>query len=259
MCRYLRGRALVELLVLSVLCWSSRVWSETLVEQDVDNRITVAFHVSGLELQRWLPVPWEIDAVAKGPNQGANLSISFVDRLISQDAEGKLMRGGTNRFVGLSVPVKQRQTGETAIMVIRLYTADPQYVPGPYKNSILTRIRREAALQGADLEPGIGTEVWEIEDRAGGRLDLRVDYERSVPSRAKTETKPHSSVDPDFYRIYRVDDGADVVKSVPSAIERVRSYEFRTTIQELNRLFDGSEQLISITVRPWYVRQVFLP
>jgi hypothetical protein len=25
------------------------------------------------------------------------------------------------------------------------------------------------------------------------------------------------------------------------------------------RLFDGSEQLVSITIRPWYVWEVFLP
>jgi len=31
------------------------------------------------------------------------------------------------------------------------------------------------------------------------------------------------------------------------------------TVPELCRLFDGSEQLLSITVVPWYVRQVFPP
>lgn len=39
----------------------------------------------------------------------------------------------------------------------------------------------------------------------------------------------------------------------------VQGYEFRTTVSELAKLFDGSEQLVSISVLPWYVRQVFLP
>jgi hypothetical protein len=28
---------------------------------------------------------------------------------------------------------------------------------------------------------------------------------------------------------------------------------------ELRKLFDGSEELVSITILPWYMRQVFLP
>jgi len=48
-------------------------------------------------------------------------------------------------------------------------------------------------------------------------------------------------------------------KSVPAGVDRVQGYEFRTTVSELAKLFDGSEQLVSISVLPWYVRQVFLP
>jgi hypothetical protein len=252
-------RALVGLVLVGALCWARTGWAETLVQQNVDYRVTLAFRVSPSELQSWLPAPWQVNPLVKGPSQSANLTVSFIDQFLSQDAEGKLIGGGTNRIVGLAVPVKHGQTGETAIMVIRLYTANPQYVPGPYKNSVLTKVRREATLRGADLEPGTGSEVWAVEDEAGRRLDFRVDYQRGIPSRTKSEIRPHSSVDPDFFRIYRADEGADVVKSIPLEINRVQSYHFHTTIEELNRLFDGTEQLVSINIRPWYVRQVFLP
>jgi hypothetical protein len=60
-------------------------------------------------------------------------------------------------------------------------------------------------------------------------------------------------------RIYRPDVGTDVVKSTPAGIDCVRSYQFRVMVPELRPMFDGTEQLVSIVVPPWYVRQVFLP
>jgi hypothetical protein len=62
-------------------------------------------------------------------------------------------------------------------------------------------------------------------------------------ARAKGDLKVYSAVEPDFFRIYRVDRGVDVVKSVPAGVDLVQGYEFRTTVSELAKLFDGSEQL----------------
>ena len=57
----------------------------------------------------------------------------------------------------------------------------------------------------------------------------------------------------------RYDEASELVKSVPVGVDRVSNYAFSSTIQELQKIFDGSEQLRSITIRPWYVREVFLP
>jgi hypothetical protein len=46
---------------------------------------------------------------------------------------------------------------------------------------------------------------------------------------------------------------------VPQNIDRVLSYQFRVTISEFSDLFDGAERLVSITIVPWYVRQVYGP
>jgi hypothetical protein len=140
-----------------------------------------------------------------------------------------------------------------------VFDANPELVPGPYKTAVPATIRREATLKGAGLEPGTGNEMWEMRESGGGLIELRVEYQQGVPSRAKPETKPHSPVDPSFFRIYRFDAGTDVVKSIPVGIDRVRSYQFRVTVPELRKLFDGAEQLVSIAILPWYVRQVFLP
>ena len=257
-------RSLAVLLLLGIFAVGSLSstrpsWAETLVQQNVDTRVVLAFRVGHAGLERWLHAPWQVDPVATGPSKGANLTVSFIDRLLNQDGEGKVAAEPATRLVALVVPVKHGQTGETALFDIREYNAGPQGVPGPYKTGVSATIRREATLQGADLAPGAGSEMWEVKESGGGLIEFRVEYQRGIPSRTKPEVKLHSAVYPSFFRIYRPDVGTDMVKSTPAGIDRVRSYQFRVTVPELRPLFDGTEQLVSIVVLPWYVRQVFLP
>jgi hypothetical protein len=69
----------------------------------------------------------------------------------------------------------------------------------------------------------------------------------------------YSAVEPTFFRIYRVEQGADVVKSVPANIDRVQNFKLTIGIQELRKIFDGSEKVVAVTMIPWYIRQVSLP
>jgi hypothetical protein len=234
--------------------------AETPVESNVDSRLTLAFQVREAELQTWLPAPWHVSPVPAGPSKGANFLVVFIQRLLSQTPDGKTSpSGGTDRGIALVVPAKHAQTGETSILVTRVYTTDHAGVPGPYKNSVKVSLRRELVLKGENLEPGAGSDAWEMKDASGGTMVVRLAYHRSLPTRGKAEQKIRSSVEPNFYRIYRVDQGAEVVKSVPAGIDRLQSYEFRSTVAELAKLLDSSAQLVSITAIPWYVRQVSLP
>lgn len=234
-------------------------WAETLVQSTLDSRIVLGFRVGEAELQRWLPAPWQVNPVAAGPSKDANLLMVFVDRLLNQDAEGKPAEVATYRVVALAVPGKHPQTGEAGPLLIRLFNSSPKDVPGFYKTALQATVRREQTLKGESLEPGTGTDWWEMRDTAGGMIELRVQYQRGTPSRAKAEAKPRSGADPTVWRIYRLEQGVDVVKSIPAGIDRVQSYQFRVTVPELGKLFDGSEKLVSITVIPWYTRQTFLP
>ena len=105
----------------------------------------------------------------------------------------------------------------------------------------------------------VGSELWEVRETAGGMIGLELQYRGAVPTRAKVEAKPRSPVNPEFFWIYHVDQGVDVVKSSPQGIDRVQHYQLRVTVSELGKLFDGTEQLVSVAVLPWYVRQGFLP
>jgi hypothetical protein len=86
-----------------------------------------------------------------------------------------------------------------------------------------------------------------------------MDYQRAVPKRTKREIKARSSVDPNIVFIYRDDYADDLVKSVPAGIDRVKNYKFKVTMFELLKMFDGSEQLVAISVNPSRVRQKFGP
>ena len=234
-------------------------WAETLIQSTLDSRIALAFRVSQAELQRWLPAPWQVDPVAAGPSKDANLMVTFVDRLLDQDAEGKPAAVATYRVVAVAIPAKNPQTGVSGPLLIRIFNSNPQAVPGFYKTAVPATVRREQTLKGASLEPGAVAESWEMRDSAGGMIELRVQYQRGTPSRAKAEAKPRSGADPTVWRTYRFEQGVDVVKSIPAGIDRVQSYQLRVTVPELGKLFDGSEQLVSIAAIPWYTRQTFLP
>ncbi len=234
--------------------------AETLVESNVESRVTLAFKARDGELQNWLPAVWRVSPVAAGPTKDANLFVVFFQRLSSQGADGKpLPAGGTDRGVVLAVPAKHAQSGEEAAFITRVYTSDHITLPGPYKNSSRADVRRELLLKGENLEAGAASDNWEIKEVGGGAMVLKIAYERSRPARAKIEQKNRSAVEPNFTRIYRVDQGIEVVKSVPLNVDRMKDYEFRSTIPELSKVFDGSVQLVSVIALPWYVRQVSLP
>jgi hypothetical protein len=52
---------------------------ETLVQQNVDTRVVLAFRVGHAALQKWLPAPWQVDPAATGLSKGANLTVSFMN------------------------------------------------------------------------------------------------------------------------------------------------------------------------------------
>src|SRR6266850_661769 len=118
---------------------------------------------------------------------------------------------------------------------------------------------RPGGRRQAGRDPGIASESWELKDAKGGTLTLQIRYDRGTPVRAKIEGRPRSGVDPTLWRIYRIEQSVDVVKSIPEGIDRMRNLRFRNNVAELDKLFDGKEQLISVTSIPWYTRQTFLP
>jgi hypothetical protein len=248
------------LLLLVAALAAAPAWGEKHVQSTLDSQIVLAFRANPAEVQKWLPAPWQVAPVASGASKDANLALTFVDRLLDQDAEGKPVLIASYRIVALSIPARNPQTGEAGALLIRQYSSNPDAVPGYYKIAVRASVERETASSAANNDSGTASERWEIKDGKGGSLLLlQVRYERSTLTRGKTEARPRSASDPALWRIYRIEQSVDVVKSVAEGIDRLRNYRFRNNVAELDKLFDGKEQLISVTSIPWYTRQTFLP
>jgi hypothetical protein len=248
------------LLLVAALAAAAPAWGEKHVQSTLDSQIALAFRASPAEVQKWLPVPWQVAPMASGASKDAHLMLTFVDRLLDQDAEGKPVLIASYRLVTLSIPARNPQTGEAGAVLVRQYSSNPDAVPGYYKVAVRASVERESASSAAGNDSGTASERWEIKDGKGGsQLLLQVRYERSTLTRGKAEASPRSGSDPALWRIYRIEQSVDVVKSVPEGIDRLRNYRFRSNVADLDKLFDGREQLISVTSIPWYTRQTFLP
>jgi len=233
--------------------------SETKVGSNVDVRTIVAVKIADAEAQKLLPPGWMVNPIASGPNQSANLTMTFIDQLLNQDAEGKPAAVSSTRTLAFGVPAKNAQTGASGNNVVRTITTNPAAAPGAYKVGVPGRLRLEQSIKATDMEPATVSERWEVRDQSGGTVTLALEYTRALPSRNKGEAKVYGGPDPNFFRIYRTDAGADVLRSTATGVDRVKKLSLRVTIPDLKKAFDGSEQIVSITAIPWYVREVALP
>lgn len=230
--------------------------AETFVGSNVDSRVMLAFKVPDAAAQAWLPEGWTIKPIAEeGALAGSNLLVIFIDRYVNLDSEGRPAEPATFRALALVSPAQRGE--ETRIFVTRVYITDETV--NPYKNSIRTTISRKAVLKGTGNDAAKGREEWSMNDGAGGTIVFRMTYQGATPSWSEREALPYSNVDPDFHRIYRYQQIADLVHSGPAGVDRLDDYAFTTSIEELAPMFDGSEELVAIINIPWYLRRTSLP
>lgn len=230
--------------------------AETLVGSNVDSRVTLAFKVPDAAAQAWLPEGWTLKPVAaEGPLAGSNLLVLFIDRHLNLDPEGKPAAQSTFRAFALVSPGGRGE--ETRLFVTRVFITD--VAVNPYKNSIQAAITRRAALESRGNDAAQGREEWLVDDGAGGTIAFRMSYHGAAPGWSEREAMPYSNVEPDFHRIYRYQQVAALVRSVPAGVDRLDDYAFTTSVEELAAMFDGSEELVAIINIPWYSRRTFLP
>lgn len=242
------------------ICTASSAWPQKHVQSTLEGRIVVALKVNGAELQRWVPAPWQPSPPASGPTKDANLVITFVDRLLDQDGEGKPVKTPTYRVVALAVPATNPETKESGPLLVRLFNSSPESIPGFYKTAVLATVDREITTKGSGAAPGTVREQWAMKDGKGGTLDLMVEYQRGTVTRSKLlEAKPRSGSDPKTWRIYRFEQATEVLRSVHGGPDRLQKLDLKVKVPELAKLFDGSEQVIAVISVPYYTRQTFLP
>jgi hypothetical protein len=234
-----------------------------LVEYDVQRQVLLAFHVSPLEAQKLLPDPWRTAVVPAGASKGANFMFLFRNRLLTldYDSQGNESVGGQDRGVVIFIYTRNPNTEEEGLRVVRSYSADLGVIPGPYGNTRLASVETEQTAVTRSASGGIGIESWTINDIEEGKgfLKLFLGYQLGMPVRSKAHLKMYGGSDPAFFRYYRAERGGDVVRSVPAQIDRTEEFQWEAKLEELSSMFDGTESLISITVEPWYFREVWMP
>jgi hypothetical protein len=223
---------------------------------DISVRTGLTFKVADAVAQKLLPAGWELNSPTAGPTKGFNLGITLIDNVLVQDPEGKPLPPRST--IVLNIPAKRTGTGEAATMVFGGFIAQAGS-PGPYgvyAPANITVGRRSHT--GSDGKSMI-TETWQAKADDGGLLDIQIEFERGTPARGKVEAKIHSAAKPDFYRVYRFEQAADVARSSAAGIDHVSKFSFKATGPTLAPIFDGTEQLISITSIPSYSRSIYLP
>ncbi len=230
---------------------------EKLVATYGEERTVLAFKLPDATARKLLPAGWEVAPVPAGPSKDANLLVNFIDWLTVQNPDGK--PGETGRIMAMAVPARKNGTEASVPMVVAGLVSSPSFAPGPYGTFAPAKVTVDRHIHTDAAGASIGEEAWEFKGDKGESIELQLKYARGVAVRSKTEAKVHSALKPDFYRIYRIEFAADVVKSAATGVDHTQSFAFKASGGQLSQLFDGSEKLVSVTSLPWYSRQVTLP
>jgi hypothetical protein len=244
-----------------------------LVDMASGMRLVAGFAVAADELQRRLPEPWRITfppasllaslgVHITGPGTIPNLFLVFNDFLLNQNADGEPSADVSSCYVGFNTPAINDQTGEQAMVHMRVYTDNPQAVPGRFKDSLPASVNHDHRVVKADGSSTV-FERFEVEPDTGGRLLLALSYQRGQVIRVKKDEPDFplvAAADPRIVRIYQEDSSWELVRlELQPRIDRITEFDFQLTIPEWKDLFDGSHQLASLMVNATYSRAVFSP
>jgi len=229
--------------------------AQTVTEWSAEARVALSFHVNEAALQRLLPPGWTSAPSTAAGNRGANLTVTFIERQLALDGQGKPYRAGTSRYIVFVAPARSA-TGEANTVIVSGVSPEG---PGAYAvtlTAVVSRTTRSSTAQAE--ESGRAEEHWEFAAASGERVELQVAYRRAPAVKSHVEAKVRSARHPELTRTYRVDQAADVVRSL-STPDRVEALTFRASGAAFAPLFDGQETLLSVTSFPWYVREISVP
>ncbi len=246
--RFLSGSALF-------LAIAASASAQTVTEWSAENRVALSFRVNDAALQRLLPPGWTSAPSTAPGNRGANLTVTFIERQLVLDGQGKQYRAGASRYVVLVAPARNA-AGEANAILISGLSPEGAGAYGVNLTAVVSTVTRSLTAQAE--ESGRADEHWQFAAASGERIDLRLAYRRAPGVKSHVETKLRSAVRPDYTRTYKVDQAADVVRSA-STPDRVESLTVSVSGPAFAPLFDGHETLLSVTTLPWYVREVFVP
>lgn len=237
-------RMLTAMAATAVLASSGAIAQDKLYGTNADNRVVVGFKVSQEIVTKLLPAGWESNPAANG----TNLGITMVEGISAEDAEGKPTKPYSG--VAITLPAKKVGSGQPGAMVAGgIFTAN--YAPGAYGVFLPGKVTIDRRSH-MDAEGRTKVdETWNLTGSDGHSIHITVAYTRGDVKKNKVQANVHSAAKPEFYRIYRYEQGTEVVKDA--------RFSIKATGPKLAWIFDGKQELIAVTAVPWYSRAVSLP
>lgn len=250
------AKYIMQLLVLTLLT-PLFVNAETPVGSNIDSRVVLAFKVNDQAAQAMIPEGWKLLTLSKGPLAGANLLVAFIDRHLALGPDGKPITPYSGKSLALlNYGVKKGVKG-ARMYVTRVYETPP--VASDYGNGVQADFSHSASLESRIDGTRVSKASWNIKPKTGGEISFNLSYITGMPGWKPAEATPYSSVNPDFHRIYRYEQLADLAMSNAIGRELNGDVSFQTSIPELAGMFDGGEKLVGVLSIPVYIRSVSLP
>lgn len=254
---FLKSAISACLLLLLAVFVSVPVTAEIAVGSNIDSRVVLAYKVNDAAAQALLPEGWKLLTLPKGPLAGANLLVAFIDRHLELDPEGKPLDPSTGRAVAILNYGTNPDVPGVRFFVSRVYETPP--VANSYGNGVQAGISHNSTSTGPAEGPRQQEEMWSVRPNSGGEISVALSYQSGRATWSKSEAMPYSNVTPDFHRIYRYQQLADLAMSAPMGKALNGDLSFTSSVPELSGVFDGNEALIGVLAIPVYVREVFLP
>ena len=242
-------------LALGVAVSATVVSAETPVGSTVESRVLMGFQVNSDALAGWLPEGIVPITLPKGGFAGSNVIISLIDRQFVMDAEGAPADPASGTAAAMLVFGKTEAGVRT--YVTRVY--EPAPLQNVYSNSVAGMVEHRVTSEAVgDITQR--QEYWVLRPDAGGSFTLDLRHIQGTLGWSEAgESRPYSSVTPDFFRIYRYDQLAELVMNAKLGRELNGEVSWRMDIADLADVFDGSEELTAIVSIPVYIREISLP
>lgn len=253
-----RNHALTAALTTALIATGASVSSETKVGSTIESRILLGFKVDETAITEMLPAGWTPITLGKGPAAGSNLIVALIDRHLMLDAEGKPAQPSSGPTVAFLSYARSEGVEGVRGFVTRVYEEPPMV--NPYQNSVTADIDRLAAFSDLGNGERLQSEDWAIRPQSGGQIRLELAFDVGDFRWATAgESRPYSSEEPEFFRIYRYDQLASLAMNSKMGLELNGTARFTVSDTDLGTLFGGSEALVSIVSIPTYIREISLP
>jgi hypothetical protein len=232
----------------------------TWLETDSEVRLQLDFHVPDAALAAALPAGFTPNVATQGPATNANIRLVFIDRIGVTGPDNRVLGNGMRRMVYLAAPAHDTAHNVNVQVIVGGIVSDPADTPGPFGNYLPATDHKMARSTTADASGVSGEEHWMFAAAGGEHAAFDVAYDRAAPaSRGTGDTRFVSGSDPTMVQIHRLDQGLDITWNATTGANRAHDYKWDVGGGTWAKLFDGTEQLLSIDVIDWLTREVYTP